>query len=477
MVVVPPRMSKSRAQAILRRSKEDPEWFFTNILGCEPWEEQLDIAEAIRDAREVSVRSCHGAGKSWTAARVGLWFACTHRPSIVITTAPTDRQVKGIIWKEIRLAHQKAIRPLGGKLLQQELKWHDDWWMWGFTAPDYDPDRFQGFHESNVLVIVDEAAGVSALIFEAIDGILSGGNSRLLLIGNPTNGFGAFADSHKPNSGFSRLKISAFDTPNFSEFGITQADIEDGSWQGKIRGELPMPNLVTPEWVATRYKRWGRQSPLYEARVLAEFPSQGQDTLISLQLIEEACNRDLEPVNPSKFGIDVARYGDDETVIGKRRGPHYRTIQVRSKQDTMRTAGEVIVCLKGDTEAQANIDVIGVGSGVVDRVIEQGYAGIGVNVGSKASEPERFINLRAEIFWTLKERFEDGHIDIDREDEELQAELASLKWKVTSKGLIQMESKDEMKRRGLRSPNRADAMALAFAEIEEENTEREFMIR
>ena len=161
------------ALEIKERAVKDPVWWINNVLGDTLWDKQVEIIESVRDNRTTTVKSCHAIGKSFSASRVGLWYLYTHQPSIVLTTAPTARQVRGILWKEIRTCFQRSRFPLGGTCLTQELKLDTNWFMWGFTAPDYDPDRFQGFHEINLLVIADESSGVSDEIFEGIDGVLT----------------------------------------------------------------------------------------------------------------------------------------------------------------------------------------------------------------------------------------------------------------------------------------------------------------
>lgn len=456
-----PALAKSDARKVLDRARHDPAWWIRHVLGASLWQAQVEILESIRDNQETAVASCHGAGKSFIAARAVLWFLYTHKPSIVITTAPTDRQVKGILWKEIRVAHQRAMYPLGGRLLTQELRLDNDWWAWGFTAPEYDPDRFQGFHEVYILVIVDEAAGVSEQIYEAIDGILSSEHARLLMIGNPTNPSGRFGRSFK-TSGIKKIRISAFETPNFTAFGITEEDIANGIWEKKINGPLPAPYLVTPQWVAKRYQRWTPNSPLYISRVKGEFPEQGEDTLIPLSWIERAQQRQLKPMEPVELGVDVARFGSDETVIALRRGPVVRLMGTYSHEDTMVTTGRIVRALSETGASVAKVDVVGLGAGVVDRLKEQKKPVREMNAAEAAGDPERFANRRAEWYWALRERFQEGDIDLDP-DEELAAQLSSIKYKIDSRGRIQIESKEDMKKRGLPSPDRADAVMLAFA--------------
>ncbi len=456
-------LSKVAAQRIVQKSLDHPDWWIKNILGDDLWEKQAQILESIRDNQETAVASCHGAGKSFTASRALLWYLFTHRPSLVITTAPTDRQVKGILWKEIRLAHQRSKIKLGGKMLTQELKLDSNWWAWGFTAPEYDPDRFQGFHEVNILVIVDEACGVSEQIFEAIDGILTTENARLLMIGNPTDASGRFGKAFKSRK-VKKFHISAYDTPNFTELGITEKDMLDGSWEEKIPEEgVPRPYLVTPFWIYNRALPWGVDSSIYKARVLGEFPEQGDDTLIPLSWAERAVRRTPTYEGEKALGIDVARYGTDETVFCLKNGDLGRLAKTISGADTMEVAGQTILAHRANQTEYLRVDADGLGAGVADRLREQGFPVVDMRSGFKSNEPDLFVNKRAEWWWALRKRFENESITIENDDE-LISQLTNIKYKINSKGQIQIESKDEMKRRGFKSPDRADALMLAFAE-------------
>ncbi len=448
-----------RAQQL---SIENPAWWCENVLGTSPWEKQRLILESVRDNKKTAVASCHGAGKSFTAANVALWFLYNHRPAIVITTAPTDRQVRGILWKEIRTMHSKAKVPLGGSLLTQELKLDTDWWMWGFTAPDYDPDRFQGYHEENVLVIVDEAVGVSDQIFQGVDGILTGKNSRLLCISNPTEATGTFGQMYK-SAGVKKFFISAFDTPNFTQLGITMEDIKSGAWKDKVGDkDLPYPKLIDPEWVWDKYDRWGEESPSFESRVLGQFPTHNTDALIPMAWINAAVTRKLEPGKPIQLAVDVARFGPDETVMMLRRGQVARIVKTLPMSDTMTTTGHTIDQMRKHGAEISKIDGDGIGGGVVDRLREQGHPCSEMRSGQSPMDTEQYINTRAEWWWTLRKRFEAGEIDIE-DDPELITQLASIKYFFDSAGRIKIESKEDMKKRGISSPDRADALMLAFA--------------
>ena len=445
----------------------DPGLWVREVLGHTPWEKQVEILESVRDNKVTAVKSCHAAGKSFIAADACLWFLYNHPQSIVITTAPTDRQVYGILWKEIRAGFQRAKVKLPGECLTQELKINEDWFAMGFTSPEHAGDKFQGFHAPYILVIADESSGVSEDIFDAIDGVLTSDDSRLLMIGNPLKCSGRFYKEFSSASRASKITVSAYDTPNFTRFGITEQDIVKGTWEEKVTGNLPSPYLVTPGWVADSVKRWSTDSPLYFSKVLAQFPSNGDNTLIPLRWIEAAVTRILDEGEPVQLGVDVARFGGDETVIMFRKGPTARILKVLPMSDTMQTAGEIIFSMRETRSSLAKIDSVGVGAGVYDRLKEQKIKVAEMQSGSAAQDKERYANARAEWWWSLRSRFESGDIAIP-DDEELVSQLADIRYKINSRGQIQIESKEDMKRRGGSSPDRADALMLAFGLSEEE---------
>ncbi len=458
---IPTDQADEYAVATLAQQR-DPAHFIENILGDDLWGKQQEICAAVRDHSRTSVRSCHGAGKTYTAARIGLWFSFSFPHSLVLTTAPTFRQVERILWKELRVAYRGSRATLGGFLRKvPALEIDDDWFAIGFSTDD--PDAFQGHHQESVLVVFDEASGIDRDLWVSADSVLTSANCRMLSIGNPTDPTSQFFDEFKLPD-VAKISISAFQTPNFTHFGISEADVIDGSWRAKITARLPQPKLITPEWVADKVLRWGPDSPLWKARVKGEFPDTGTDNLIPLSWIEAAAARELEPAEPIELACDVARFGDDETVIGGRAGPFYRGIYHEHNQDLMRTAGEVVRALLDSGASIAKIDEVGIGAGVLDRLVEQGRPVVGINAGKAAKDPERFVNARAEMYWGLRERFEprEGAIDIDADDDELHSQLASLKYKVDSRGRVQIESKEEAKKRGLPSPDRVDTMAMAF---------------
>jgi len=463
-------INKQSAKDVVLRMRSDPVWFCNEILDVKPWAKQQEIMFSVRDNKKTAVRSCHGVGKSFIAGNTILWFLYSFAPSIVLSTAPTWRQVEKLIWKEVRSSYRKAKVDLGGNLLPKSPEIQivqDEWYAAGLSTND--PNRFQGFHESNILVVVDEAAGVPEDIFEGIEGVLTSEHSRLLLLGNPTEIGGTFYKAFQ-TPGWNRIAISPYDTPNFTMYGIKEDDIADGTWEEKLTGPLPFPKLITPDWVADKYRSWGPTSPAYQARAKGQFPSGADDTVIPLAWVEAAMERweDMPEETPIELGIDVARFGSDSSVIAPRKGYKIVELKIISKHDTMEVAGISIERYHYYEATHIKVDVIGIGAGVVDRLNEQGYPVTGINVSQSPIDKERFCNLRSELWWNLREMLDPDPAKNPTPiglppDDELLFELSSVKYRYNSNGQIQIESKKDMKKRLGRSPDRADAVVLAFA--------------
>lgn len=477
--------------------------FARNILGVRLWEKQEEVLTALTQNRRVAVKAGNGLGKGFCAAVAVLWFLYAHQDqAIVLSTAPTFRQVRHILWRQIHNLYRRAPDALKGKLLDTRWELGDDRYAMGMSADS--ADQFQGFHSPNLLIVVDEAEGVNDSIYEAIEAVMTSDGSRLLLIGNPTTMSGVFRRAfHEERSIYHCITISALESPNVKEKKILY------------------PGLTTFGWVEERKEIWGEDNPLYRARVLGEFPDQDEDTLIRLSDVEAAANRwqalpspDLKsqaalpslaqpgevarpaqaahpelvegrpageivptghtsalPAHPEGvsappgdvvLAVDVARYGSDRSVILRRRGFRVEEIQTFSGMNTMELAGWVAAAIREFQPTQTCIDEIGVGSGVVDRLREQGFGVRGVNVAHAARQKDIFANLRTEGFWRLRELFASGEISIPP-DQRLMGELAALHYSYDSKGRILLEPKEELKKRGLPSPDRADALMLSFA--------------
>ena len=434
---------------------DSPLVFARDVLGVDLWSKQQEVLSALPDHRRVAVKSGNGLGKGFCAAVAVLWFIHHHDPAIVLSTAPTFRQVRHILWRQIRRLHRPMADTLGGKMLEARWELSDDRYAMGLSTES--ADQFQGFHSDNMLIVVDEAEGVSDDIYEAIEAVMTSSEPRLLLIGNPTTVSGAFRRAfYEERNLYYTVTISALESPNV------------------LAGKTVVPGLTTAKWVQERQDTWGEDNPIYRARVLGEFPDQGEDTLFKLIDIERAVHRDsLEPAPDDDAGndedvevvlaVDVARFGSDRSVILRRRGHRVEEIRTFQKLDTMQLTGWVVAAIKEFRPTRMYIDEIGVGAGVVDRLKEAGHKVRGVNVARRSRQDGVFANLRAEGFWRLRELFANGGISIPA-DNQLMGELAALRYSYDSLGRILMESKESMRQRGLPSPDKADALMLAFVE-------------
>jgi hypothetical protein len=268
----------------------DPVGWVTNSLGEFWWSGQHRMAQSVVENRYSAFKASHDVSKSHTMSRLALWWIDVHPPgeAFVVTTAPSTPQVT------------------------LDAKWYigNELVAYGRKPADYDPAAFQGIHARYVLVIIDEAGGVPKSIFDAVDALATNIDARVVAVGNPDDPASHFATICKPGSGWHVETISAFDTPAYTG--------------EKVPEEL-LPLLVSPEWVEERKLRWGVNSPIYQSKVLGDFPDLSDDTLILPRWIEAAQKRSLPRTRRPLVAADIARFGEDETVIMRREGGWIRT--------------------------------------------------------------------------------------------------------------------------------------------------------
>ena len=420
--------------------RSDPTFFVENVLSNPLWEKQREILEAVRDNSEVAIRSCHASGKSYVAGRIVHWWLNAYKDSVVITTAPTFRQVKEVLWREIKGSISgKKIYP-DKAVLDTQINISPQWFALGLSTDK--PEQFQGFHSPHLMVLIDEASGILPEIEEAIDGLTP---EKIVRIGQPLSTSGRFADSFRM-PGIKKMQISAYDTPNIKA------------------GHVIIPGLITTQDIEKFKIRYGEDSDVYRVRVLGEFPKQDSDSLISMDDVLKAIQRTAQVPShfEKKLGVDVARFGDDRSVLVIRQMEKVTRKEAYSSMDTMQIAGHVLRLAKEENVKPPNvfIDVIGVGGGVYDRLKEQGWNATAVNVSESPEDKENYANLRAELYaHSLKEWIKTG--DLTEDDDWY--ELANIKYKFNSQGKLQIESKEDMKKRGVESPDVADALMLTFA--------------
>lgn len=425
------------------------EWDPAAKEGVLPW--QWEASAQLVKRRRVSIRSGHGVGKSAFMAWTILWFHSCFFPCKGGCTAPTATQMSDVLWAELSLWHRKLKTLV--PILGNKFEWKADQFEMveapqesfsvARTARPEKPEALQGLHSKHVLVLADEAPGVADSIFEAGRGALSSEDSFVVLAGNPTRLEGLFYETHhKLRSLWACIQVNGEDVPLQSQ---------------QFRDELIL--------------QYGKDSNVYRVRVQGEFPLEEADSVIPMHLCEAAVVRDVKPFGPPVWGVDVARFGGDRTVVVKRcTNSTLAAHQSWGGMDTMQSAGKIYAdwnqTLPEDRPGTIFVDVIGVGAGVLDRLLELNLPAVGVNVAEAASIDDRYSRLRDELWFRARRWLEKKDCRLIRDDT-LIAELSMPKYSFTSTGKIKVESKDEMKKRYPRSPDVADAFCLTFGDSAE----------
>lgn len=457
-----------------------PDLFAEVFLQTSLWDIQKQILHAVAAKPRVAVKACHASGKTYLAARALLWFLARYESSTVVTTAPTWQQVERLLWGEVHSALLKSRYPFP-KALKTELEINSKRLAYGLSTSVTKSDegvKFQGIHNDHILVILDEAPGVESKIWEAIAGIAAGGDVHILAIGNPTIASGPFHDAFtKGRATWETFTISAFDTPNLVDIPghnnhLTKEDqVVEGS---KLHYLLQMSDdelnrgvrtyLTTRAWVKDRFYVWGPGHPAFQSRVLGDFPKQSEDALFSLAWLEFASTdarlRDKPGEGKYQAGIDVAGPGDAETVLTVRRGPRIVLHKAYAQSDAR---GDVVADLmqyKGELEA-VNVDVVGMGEYFAKHLADLKFPVVDIVAQHASSDPEAFKDVKAEFYWGLRKRFEDGDISGLSDDTTI-GQLAGIRYKHNSRGQVEIESKDDARKRGVPSPDRAESIMLAF---------------
>ena len=359
-------------------------------------------------------------------------------------------------------------------MTRTRLEFSPQRYAYGFSTNT--EDRFQGFHSGNILVIVDEASGVDEFIYNAIDGVTTAKTPNFYSSATRTDTPARSTTLSTRTETIPHHHISAFDLPAFKAQGITEENIKDVEYPDpdKTTRSTTRPKrspttmhptvLSTPNGLDLFNDRQGPQSSVYQTRVLGQFPDEADDTLIPLRDVEAAVKRQspIPPDTTPVMGVDVARFGNDKTVIIIRHGPRVIYIDELRKSDIVNTTGTVITAALRFNVKDIIVDEIGVGAGVLDNLkADKRFNAQGLNGSNSPSNTEKYLNLRAEVFDGLRQRFADGDISIPN-DPELISQIASLTYKYNARGQLQLESKDAIRSSGRQSPDKADAIALAF---------------
>lgn len=374
-----------------------------------------------------------------------LWFLCTNFPCKVPATAPTSHQLGDILWAELGMWHRiltERMPALGGEFEWTAEKFYlkshpNESFAVARTSRPEKPEALQGFHSTNILFLIDEASGVPDEVFQVAEGALSSDGAYVLMAANPTRTQGYFYDSHHRMRGsWATMQVNGEDCPR-----------------------------VAKKYIEDMAHKYGHESSIYKIRVKGEFAG-NPDGIISLDIIEPAKVREVRTFGPIRWGLDVARFGDDLTALCKRHGNTLpEKVKTWGGKDTMQVAGLVKAeydRMQPQEKPEAIcVDVIGLGAGVVDRCKELGLPVIGVNVAESPAVAEQYARLRDELWFRARDWFHGRDVKIV-DDEDLIGELTLPTFKVLSTGKKQVESKDDIKKRAA-SPDRADAFCLTFA--------------
>lgn len=435
---------RDELRALMLAFQKDAGLFVRKVLGVTPTKQQQALLDAVsKPGARVSVKSGHGTGKTTALAWCVLWHVSCFPDSKTPCTAPTGHQLNDLLWAEVGKWHGKmhpffkdAIE-IGREVVAVKGNEKGQFAV-ARTSRKENPEALQGFHATNVLYIVDEASGVPDPIFEPMRGALSTAGARVVLAANPTRLDGLFHRTHhRLRDTWTRLTFSCLDSP-----------------------------MVAKEYIDEMKRDYGEDSDIYRVRVLGEFPAQSINQLIGRDLADRAAARaaslkrqDYEH-SPVVLGVDVAWEGDDSSVVYLRQGLYSQELGRWNGISNMELADRTI-SLQIEHQALAVFIDVGWGTGVIDRMRQLGHAPYPVNFGGKAIKDARYQNKRSEMWCEMKLWLEAGGCIED--SEHLLEELCSPEYMFTPGGKIQLEAKKDMKKRGLPSPDRADALALTFA--------------
>lgn len=494
----------ARRKAALKCVKYNPSWekdpvlFALEALGIVCWGRQAELLRAVASHRRVAVKSGHKVGKSTSAVILALWYVVTRPQARVIMTSSSGRQVRSILWKELRRVYHRASYEIGGKLHKVPdagLQFDDGREILGFSTDE--PEKMAGF-SGDILFIVDEASGVPEVIFEAIEGNRAGG-ATIVLFSNPTQTSGTFYDAFTSKRHlWHPLTISSEETPNV------------------VEGRTVIPNLAGREWIDEKKLDWGVESPLYQVRIRGNFPLQGSNAVVSLGLVETSQRRwrerliddllvldeddleddgadidlpsactgaaldaptreltpdDLRQLGPLEFGVDPARFGEDSSVIAPRRGKRIFELRAFTGLDGVELAHRVVETIRalridGDPLPKVKVDVVGLGASCADALRhhrgphgERELILVEVNSAENATTKEHH-RLRDQLWFGVTDWLKEGG-ELPPDDK-LARDLVAPTYSFDPQSRYLVEPKRETKARLGNSPDRADAVALAI---------------
>ena len=424
--------------------RKDANRFVTDMFGAAPSPQQAALLTAASEpGARVACKSGHGTGKTTSLAWLILWGLCCFEDTKIPCTAPTGHQLKDALWAEMAKWRDKMLEPWKSSIrLTAEEARIDSLPNFAVarTGRKENPEALQGFHAGKLIFLIDEASGIDDKIFEVARGSLSTPGASVVMTGNPTRTTGFFYRAfHANRDRWTRLTFSGETSP-----------------------------LVSAESVREMEAEYGRDSDIYKVRVLGEFPSGGDLQFIRAADAETAMTRHYEwevyKGSPKVLGVDVAAYGGDRTVIVERQGLYAHVLwQVRGAE-TATIAGEAARLWDSRQCSAVFIDATGVGFGVASDLRTLGYQPFSVHFGA-ASANRAYKNKRAECWGLMRDWIakDGGQLDLGEYGEYMKNDLTGPDYQYDMQGRLQLERKEDMRKRGVASPDFADALALTFA--------------
>jgi hypothetical protein len=414
--------------------------------GPDKWQAaQMDRVRAnIRRDPEGTIReaiaSGHGIGKSAEVAWIILWAMSTRPHLNGVITANTTNQLNTKTWRELALWHKRAINSHWFKWTATKFfhKDHPETWFCAATPnTEHNSEAFAGLHGQHVLIIYDEGSGIPDKIYEVSEGAMTDPRAMWFVYGNPTKNTGKFRNLFA----------------NDPRWTCNQIDSRTCKMTNKKE-------------IAGQIAEYGEDSDFIRVRVKGQFPRAGSLQFISSEVVDtcmlyEAAYESFFQL-PIVIGVDVARFGEDKSVICIRQGRKVIELRKYRDLDLMKLAAKVVNVLREYKPAATFVDGVGVGAGVVDRLRQLGHDIIEINAGSSPEDKETYWNKRVEMWDRMRNALKAG-MDIPN-DADLRNALIGVEYGYNDKEQMRLERKQDMKKRGLESPDEADAIAFTYAE-------------
>lgn len=423
--------------------------FARRVLGVRMWSGQRRMCRLVEravlggEARRVSVGTGHGVGKTFSCSLVTCWaVACLDPPPVVITSAPTFRQVRDQLWSEARamwnecrwtrsMAEMKTVRVDVG----------ERHYAYGFSTDS--PSRFQGIHAAQLLFVIDEANGFPEEIWQGIDSCMTGRRSTLVCVGNCVIPFGKFYKSFSEPSVLT-MRISAREHPNVRS------------------GRELVPGAVTREWVEDFEREYASMPEVVRARIDAVFPDSAEWTLVSRSLLGEARAVEARTTSPSAYGLDVARYGSAKTVLTLQRGQLMARQRSWHGMSTVQTTELVEQEYRADPANVIVVDDVAVGGGVTDLLLARGLPAVPFTGGEAARRRDKYVNRVSEAWCDVRDAMHLRLLSLGAAGSVLEQQLCTRNYEVRMDRRVRIEPKDKYTRRtSLSSPDHADSFVMA----------------